>query len=139
MPRPQSAGAMLAEALARDFGSVRALARRVRRDGQRAGGRLRLGAARLPAARSDGSINQYAAEHSQAVAGGIPILALDMYEHAYHIDFGANAKAYVDTFMRNIDWKAVSGPLRGRGQGRSRRGRWCRRNSATCPASASRR
>jgi Fe-Mn family superoxide dismutase len=52
-------------------------------------------------------INQYAAEHSQAVAGGIPILALDMYEHAYHIDFGANAKAYVDAFMRNIDWKAV--------------------------------
>lgn len=32
-----------------------------------------------------------------------------MYEHAYHIDFGANAKAYVDAFMRNIDWKAVEG------------------------------
>jgi Fe-Mn family superoxide dismutase len=52
-------------------------------------------------------INQYAAEHTQAVPGGIPILALDMYEHAYHMDFGANAKAYVDTFMRNVDWKAV--------------------------------
>jgi superoxide dismutase, Fe-Mn family len=52
-------------------------------------------------------INQYAAEHTQAVAGGIPILALDMYEHAYHIDYGANVKAYVDTFMRNLDWKAV--------------------------------
>jgi len=53
--------------------------------------------------------NQNASEHSQAVAGGIPILALDMYEHAYHIDFGANARAYVDAFMRNIDWKAVQG------------------------------
>ena len=52
-------------------------------------------------------VNQYAADHGQAVAGGIPILALDMYEHAYHIDFGANAKAYIDTFMRNVDWKAV--------------------------------
>jgi Fe-Mn family superoxide dismutase len=52
-------------------------------------------------------VNQYASEHSQAVAGGIPILALDMYEHAYHIDFGANAKAYVGAFMRNLDWKAV--------------------------------
>ncbi len=52
-------------------------------------------------------VNQYACEHSQAVAGGIPILALDMYEHAYHIDFGANAKAYVDAFMRNVDWQAV--------------------------------
>ena len=52
-------------------------------------------------------INQYAAEHTQAVASGVPILALDMYEHAYHIDFGANARAYVDTFMRNIDWPAL--------------------------------
>jgi Fe-Mn family superoxide dismutase len=52
-------------------------------------------------------VNQYAAEHTQAAAGGIPILALDMYEHAYHLDFGANAKAYVDTFMRNVDWQAV--------------------------------
>lgn len=52
-------------------------------------------------------INQYAAEHSQAIAGGIPVLALDMYEHAFHLDFGANAKAYIDAFMRNIDWSAV--------------------------------
>jgi len=37
----------------------------------------------------------------------VPILALDMYEHAYHIDFGANAKAYVDTFLRNVDWPAL--------------------------------
>ena len=51
--------------------------------------------------------NQFATDHAQSVAGGIPILALDMYEHAYHMDFGANATAYVDTFMRNIDWKAV--------------------------------
>ena len=67
-------------------------------------------------------MNQYAAEHTQAVAGGVPILALDMYEHAYHIDFGANAKAYVDTFLRNVDWQAVEGALRGRGQGSRRRG-----------------
>ena len=52
-------------------------------------------------------INQYASEHSQAVASGVPILALDMYEHAYHMDFGANARAYVDTFFRNIDWPAL--------------------------------
>ena len=51
-------------------------------------------------------MNQYASDHSQSLASGIPILALDMYEHAYHIDFGANATAYVDTFLRNIDWKA---------------------------------
>jgi len=54
-------------------------------------------------------INQYASEHSQAIGGGIPLVALDMYEHAYHIDFGANATAYVDAFMRNVDWQAVEG------------------------------
>lgn len=53
-------------------------------------------------------VNQYAADHSQNVAGGVPILALDMYEHAFHMDFGANAGAYVDTFLRNIDWKGVA-------------------------------
>jgi Fe-Mn family superoxide dismutase len=52
-------------------------------------------------------INQYAADHSQSIAGGVPILALDMYEHAYHIDFGANAKAYIETFMRNADYAAA--------------------------------
>ena len=30
-----------------------------------------------------------------------------LYEHAYHIDFGANAKAYIETFQRNIDWPSV--------------------------------
>jgi Fe-Mn family superoxide dismutase len=54
-------------------------------------------------------LNQYSAEHAQAVVSGVPILALDMYEHAYHMDFGANAKAYVDTFLRNVDWQGVEG------------------------------
>jgi Fe-Mn family superoxide dismutase len=52
-------------------------------------------------------INHAAADDTQVVSGGIPILALDMYEHAYHIDFGANAAAYIATFMRNIEWSAV--------------------------------
>ena len=49
-------------------------------------------------------VNQTATDHGQTIAGGIPILALDMYEHAYHMDFGANAAAYIATFMRNVDW-----------------------------------
>jgi superoxide dismutase, Fe-Mn family len=51
--------------------------------------------------------NQWAADHTQAVAGGVPILALDMYEHAYHMDYGAAAGAYVEAFMGNIDWAGV--------------------------------
>ena len=52
-------------------------------------------------------VNQWAADHTHAVAGGVPILALDMYEHAYHLDYGAAAGAYVEAFMNHIDWAAV--------------------------------
>jgi superoxide dismutase, Fe-Mn family len=52
-------------------------------------------------------VNQWAADHTHALAGGVPILALDMYEHAYHLDFGAAAGAYVDAFMDNLDWAPV--------------------------------
>lgn len=47
--------------------------------------------------------NQLAPDHSQCAVDAAPLLALDMYEHAYHLDFGANATAYIDAFMRNID------------------------------------
>jgi Fe-Mn family superoxide dismutase len=52
-------------------------------------------------------VNQWAADHTHALAGGVPILALDMYEHAYHLDYGAAAAAYVDAFMANIGWAGV--------------------------------
>jgi len=98
----------MAEALARDFGSVdRWRGEFVAMGNALAGGSGWVVLVYVP--RDSRLVNQYAAEHSQGVAGGMPILALDMYEHAYHIEFGANAKAYVDAFMRNIDWKAVEG------------------------------
>jgi superoxide dismutase, Fe-Mn family len=97
---------MLSQTLARDFGSVDrwrrefvAMAKRL------AGGSGWVLLVYVP--RDRRLINQYAADHGQTTAGGIPILALDMYEHAYHIDFGANATAYIDTFQRNIDWPSV--------------------------------
>jgi superoxide dismutase len=40
--------------------------------------------------------------------GGRPILALDMYEHSYRIDFGATAAAYVDAFMAVISWSTAA-------------------------------
>lgn len=52
-------------------------------------------------------VNQWAADHAHALAGGVPILALDMYEHSYHMDFGAAAGSYVEAFMDNIDWTPV--------------------------------
>jgi superoxide dismutase, Fe-Mn family len=52
-------------------------------------------------------VNQWASDHCHTLAGGVPILALDMYEHSYHIDFGAKAATYVDTFMNVIRWQNV--------------------------------
>ena len=56
----------------------------------------------------DGALhNQWAADHTHALSGGVPLLALDMYEHAYHMDFGSNAGAWVDTFMSLINWAGI--------------------------------
>jgi Fe-Mn family superoxide dismutase len=96
----------IATALARDFGSVeRWRAEFVAIGAALAGG---SGWALLSYVPRDGAlINHTAADHGQSVAGAIPILALDMYEHAYHLEFGANAAAYIAAFMRNIDWAGV--------------------------------
>jgi superoxide dismutase, Fe-Mn family len=105
IPRPTVA---LAEALTRDFGSFE----RWRDEFAAMGNALAGGSGwvlLVYVPRDRRLINQYASEHTQAIAGGIPVLALDMYEHAYHIDFGANTRAYVDSFIRNIDWKAAEG------------------------------
>ena len=53
-------------------------------------------------------INQWAPDHAHALADATPLVALDMYEHAYHMDFGANAGEWVETFMRNIAWTRVA-------------------------------
>jgi len=49
-------------------------------------------------------LNTWSADHAHTLAGGRPILALDMYEHAYQMDYGAKAAAYVDAFMQVIRW-----------------------------------
>ena len=51
--------------------------------------------------------NQIATDHTQAAVDAAPVLVLDMYEHAYQMDFGVNATAYIDTFFRNINWETV--------------------------------
>lgn len=53
-------------------------------------------------------VNTWAADHTCNLAGATPILALDMYEHSYHMDYGAKAAAYVDAFMSNLNLAAAS-------------------------------
>ncbi len=50
----------------------------------------------------------WAADHTQSLAGGVPLLVMDMYEHAYQMDYGANARGYVDAFFQNINWDDVN-------------------------------
>jgi Fe-Mn family superoxide dismutase len=45
--------------------------------------------------------------HAQALAAGTPILALDMYEHAYALDYGAAHAKYIDAFFQNLDWRVL--------------------------------
>lgn len=55
-----------------------------------------------------GSLHNYwCGDHTNGPAYGVPLIALDMYEHAFHMDFGAAAAKYVDAFMRNLDWETV--------------------------------
>jgi len=57
-------------------------------------------------------VNQWAADHAHGLPGGSPILALDMYEYAYHLDFGARAAGYVDQVMANLHWERIGARYR---------------------------
>ena len=52
--------------------------------------------------------NYWAWDHMHNAPMGRPLLVLDMYEHAYHMDYGAAAAKYVDAFMQNVKWEEVN-------------------------------
>lgn len=49
----------------------------------------------------------WSGNHTQAHAGALPLLVLDMYEHSYALDYGAAAAKYVDAFFLNLRWEEV--------------------------------
>jgi superoxide dismutase, Fe-Mn family len=110
----------VAQALERDFGSVD----RWRTEFSAMGKALAGGSGWVLLTWSErlGKLtNHWAADHCHTMADGAVVLALDMYEHAYALDFGAKAAAYVDTFMRNLHWERVEARLsRALNQGRPR-------------------
>ena len=106
--RPSAA---LAQALERDFGSVDRWAAEFTAIGKALGGGS--GWVLLTWSRRDGRlVNTWAADHTMTLADGAPLLALDMYEHAYQMDYGARAGAYVDAFMKAASWKAANETFR---------------------------
>ena len=96
--------ASLREALARDFGSYERWRAEFMAMGKALGGGS--GWVLLTwSPRDRRLVNQWASDHCHTLAGATPILALDMYEHSYHIDFGAKAAGYVETFMQAVRWQ----------------------------------
>ncbi|WP_143271785.1 superoxide dismutase [Bradyrhizobium mercantei] len=96
-------GGALTEAIARDFGSMERWRAEFSAMGKAEGG----GSGWVILAyspRDKRLVNQWAADHTTTLAGGRPVLVLDMYEHAYHMDFGAAAARYVDIYMEAIRW-----------------------------------
>ncbi|HEY0525599.1 MAG TPA: Fe-Mn family superoxide dismutase [Stellaceae bacterium] len=97
---------IMRDVLARDFGSVERWRAEFSAMGKAQGGGS--GWVLLTYSPRDGRlVNQWAMDHTTTLAGGQPILALDMYEHSYHMDYGAKAAAYVDAFMAAINWSNV--------------------------------
>ncbi len=93
----------LADAIARDFGSLERWRAEFAAMGKAEGG----GSGWVILAyspRDKRLVNQWAADHTTTLAGGRPVLVLDMYEHAYHMDYGAAAARYVDIYMEAIRW-----------------------------------
>jgi Fe-Mn family superoxide dismutase len=94
-------GAALADALTRDFGSIdRWRAEFVAMGKAEGGGSGWVLLTWNP--RDKRLINTWASDHTMTLANGQPILALDMYEHAYQMDYGAKAGDYVAAYMQAI-------------------------------------
>ena len=96
----------LQSAIGKAYGSFASWEAEFRTTGQALGGGS--GWALLCANLHTGALRTYwSGHHTQAPALGMPLLVMDMYEHAYQMDYGAAAAKYVDAFFRNIDWAAV--------------------------------
>lgn len=52
--------------------------------------------------------NYWMADHATGPIDVTPVLVMDMYEHAYQMDYGAAAAKYIDAFFQNIQWEEVA-------------------------------
>lgn len=51
--------------------------------------------------------NHWLGDHAHGTATSVPILVMDMYEHAYQMDYGAAAAKYIDAFFASVQWDVV--------------------------------
>jgi Fe-Mn family superoxide dismutase len=100
-------GPKLQAAMERDFGAAGLWAAQFSAMGKALGGGS--GWVVLTYSHRDGRLlNQWAADHTMSLAASSPIVVMDMFEHAYAMDYGAKAAAYVEAFMAAINWNAAN-------------------------------
>ncbi len=61
----------------------------------------------------DGQLHNFICDvHNQGgIWSAIPIVVLDVYEHAYFVDYGTRRAAYLDAFIANLDWETIGNRL----------------------------
>jgi Fe-Mn family superoxide dismutase len=107
---PLDAGGKLARKMAESFGGVEAWERDFRATGAMRG----IGWAVLYQDTVNGRlINFWVNEHDVGhPAGCTPVLIMDIFEHAFMLDYGLKRADYIDAFFSNIDWKPVESRLK---------------------------
>ena len=61
---------------------------------------------------SDRLFNVWINEHDMGhLAGSAPLLVLDIFEHAYVLDYGLKKTNYIEAFMKAVDWNTIAGRL----------------------------
>lgn len=94
-------GGKLADMIARDFGSFEKWQEDFKACGMAARGWVILGLSPY-----DSKLHNYCLDthHFNVPVCVTPVLVMDVYEHAYVIDYGVKRPPYIDAFMKNIDW-----------------------------------
>ena len=100
---PTQPSGVFAQALSRDFGSLDRWKAEFAAMGKAlTGGKGLVILGYTP--RDKRLINHLATDHATAPAACVPLIVMDMYEHAYQTDYGTDAGKYVDSFVPMIRW-----------------------------------
>jgi len=99
-------GGLFAQLLERDFGSIDAW-----RSDLKATGMAARGWAWTAYDWDEGRLFNYIgdAQNTFPVWNATPLVALDVYEHAYFVDYQTDRASYIDAFFDNLDWDVVNG------------------------------
>lgn len=105
-----STGGKLVKKMAEDFGSYEAW----EKDFRAAGAMRGIGWTVLYQDGAGGRlINFWINEHDAGhPAGCLPVLIMDVFEHAFMIDYGLKRADYIEAFFKNIDWAAAESRLK---------------------------